>query len=150
MHRQFIALILASAIAVTGLSAVPAHADNHNFGKVLAGLTALALIGIVIDRNKNDAPPVVSQNYPKQNKPLRPRPLPRQVSRFDLPAQCLRNHEKHGGPKRLLGQRCLRNQYQFSQSLPEDCWVRFQNHQVTRAGYKPRCLRKKGYRIVRN
>ena len=60
MYRRFIAIILASAVAVTGLSSAPARADGDDVLKVLGGLAALAAIGVAIDRyddrNKKAAP----------------------------------------------------------------------------------------------
>jgi len=43
MHRKFIALILATAMAITGLSAAPARADGDT-ARIFAGLALLAII----------------------------------------------------------------------------------------------------------
>ena len=52
-HRTFISIILAAAIAVTGMTAAPARADN-DAAKVIAGVAALAIIGAVIAEERKD------------------------------------------------------------------------------------------------
>lgn len=54
MHNRFIALILASALAITGLSAPAARADPNNADKIIAGVTALAVIGALVANKDND------------------------------------------------------------------------------------------------
>lgn len=160
MHRKFIALIITTAICVTGLSAAPARADNQDAARAIVGLTALTILGLAIHnaRDKHSAP-VVSHAAPvvthppkphthSYNHTVRPRPLPQRVSRFDLPRKCLRDQRLHGGPARLLGQQCLQDNYRFSAQLPGACRVRFKSRTLTRTGYVPRCLRNRGYRIV--
>lgn len=96
MHRKFIALILTAALCITGLSVLPARADQQGTVRAITGLAALALLGLAIHhaRNKDD-PPTVSSHVPP-----RPQPAP---ARFELPRKCLRDHRLHGGPRRLLG-----------------------------------------------
>ena len=56
MYRRFIAIVLASAVAVTGLSSAPARADGDDVLKILGGLAAIAAIGAAIDKydDRND------------------------------------------------------------------------------------------------
>ncbi|HKL05514.1 MAG TPA: hypothetical protein VJ929_06860 [Roseovarius sp.] len=64
LHRQFIAAVLAAAVAVTGLTAAPARADN-DAAKVIAGVAALAIIGAAVaDANKSKRPKVIYQAPP--------------------------------------------------------------------------------------
>ena len=95
------------------------------------------------------APP---RGYPIPHRPtakLQPRPLPRHVARYDLPSKCLRVYGLRDGPKRLLNLHCLKENYRFTNSLPQACRFQFQNRYFGRTGYEPVCLRERGYRIVR-
>lgn len=149
MHRKFITLIIAAAVAVTGLAAVPAYADDRN-SHIFAGLAALTILGIAIHEMRDDDAPTVSRVDPPLHYPARPRPLPSQVSRYDLPGKCMRNLAHHGGPRRILGLQCLQNNYHFTGSLPQACRYSHQSRYSNRTGYEPLCLRERGYRIVRN
>jgi len=142
MHRKFIALILSTALAITGLSAVPARADGDT-ARLLAGLAALAFIGTAVHKKRSR--PVVSRNQP-----LSPRPLPQAVTRYDLPQHCLRRLPVHGHQRSLFGAGCLRNQYAYSDTLPRVCRLDYWDGRKSRAAYDPRCLRDRGYRFARH
>jgi hypothetical protein len=153
MHRKFIALIVSAAIGVTAASAVPARADQQDTARAITGLAALAILGLAIHkaRDKDDSPSVSSYTPPRDYAyQPRPRPVPHHAARHDLPGKCLRNHALHGGPRRLLGQQCLQTNYRHASQLPYACFVRFRGNDLTRAGYDPRCLRERGYRISLN
>lgn len=149
MHRKFIALIVSTAICITAISALPARAGNDDTAKAIAGFAALAILGLAIHnaRDRDDTPTASYTAPPPKPHTVRPRPLPQQVARYNLPAKCLRNHRLHGGPARLLGLQCLQRNYRFTSQLPQACRLRF-NGRVTRTGYEPLCLRERGYRIV--
>ncbi|MFD3190366.1 hypothetical protein ACFMPD_08845 [Sedimentitalea sp. HM32M-2] len=162
-HRKFIALIVGTAIAITGVTAVPARADQADVARVLAGLAAFAILGAAIRSSRDDNqqtvsrhPPYDYENQDYQNQDYqarnpqhrRARPLPQSVVRYDLPARCLRNHGSRGGPRRMLGMRCLQQNYRFAKALPQACRVRFETRNMVRVGYAPGCLKKRGYRIV--
>jgi len=115
MHRKFIALILATAMAITGLSAAPARADGDT-ARIFAGLALLAIIGAAIQDNANKRHNVTRQYYTQPTRQLPPR-----VSRFDLPGRCLGAYNVNGGIRRLYGAKCLRNNYRHYTSLPFAC-----------------------------
>lgn len=159
MHRKFITLIVAAAVAVTGLTA-PARADGQDVARALAGVAALAIIGKIIhDSNKDDhvvthqAQPNYNytrprhethiHNYNKQ-KPVRPN-----FSRYDLPRHCLRDYRVNRQHVRLFGANCLRKNYKYSGSLPYACQFQFNNRHGSHTGYEPLCLRERGYRTAR-
>lgn len=180
MHRKFITLIVAAAIAVTGFSG-PARAGNKDFARALAGLAALAIIGAAIhdsqdrsharDRNR-DRPrepergvrrnhgPVVSRNHtpPVYRGPeghrhgyVAPRPLPNPVARNFLPRSCIRRvNTQFGDTVRMLGRRCLNNSYSFVGRLPRHCAQRVWTPNGERRGFNVHCLKQNGYRISRN
>jgi len=67
MSGKFISLILAASLAVTGMTAVPARADDQDVARALAAIAGIAIIGAVIhDKNKSKrrpAPYVSSRSY---------------------------------------------------------------------------------------
>ncbi|MFT4959894.1 MAG: hypothetical protein ACI92Z_000971 [Paracoccaceae bacterium] len=158
MHRKFITLIIAAAIAVTGFSA-PAHAGNKDVIKALAGLAILGVIGAAIhDSNKNQ--PVVSRRntHPDYRVPphrrhgdVKPRPMPKHVSRLILPGSCLRSFEMGRGKKtRVLGRQCMHKTYGFTQNLPRACAQKIWSPKGVRRGFNVSCLKSEGYRVSRN
>ncbi|WP_319825344.1 hypothetical protein [Thalassovita sp.] len=62
MSRKFIASVLATALAITSISAVPAKAGNDDLVKFLAGATALVIIGKALD-GKGRASTRYDDNY---------------------------------------------------------------------------------------
>ena len=159
MHRKFIAFILGTAVALASAStAAPARADN-DLAKALAGIAALAILGKAISdaRDRPDVAPVPSYKAPIRgytprqiNRYTTPRPLPPQVSRFDLPARCLHSYVVPGRRNvDLFGSACLRAHYAGFNRLPGECKAVFQTNNVRRATYKPGCLQRFGYRVAR-
>lgn len=55
MSRKFIASVLAASLAVTTISAVPAKADNDALIGLLAGATALVIIGNALEDDNRDS-----------------------------------------------------------------------------------------------
>ncbi|ATF19881.1 hypothetical protein [Phaeobacter gallaeciensis] len=143
-HRKFITLIVAAAIAVTGFSTAPARADE-DVAKVLAGLAVLGIIGAIVKNNRDDD----RQQVTRPHRPHRPKPLPPRVARYDLPAQCVRYFPRYSQSRTLMGRGCLRKQYGFEHKLPRACQVTFWNGKRNRVGYRPDCLKNRGYRITR-
>ncbi|MGR3761440.1 hypothetical protein ACUXV3_15100 [Roseobacteraceae bacterium NS-SX3] len=151
-HRKFIALILAAAIAVTGFSAAPARADN-DVAKVLAGLALLGIVATAIKNRKDDGHAVSRSYQPHQpynyTPPRQPvKPLPPAVARYDLPASCLKVFPRYSRSHGLLGKGCLKKRYGHEHTLPQECRVTFWNGRRHHTGYKPGCLRHRGYRLV--
>jgi len=151
MHRKFIALILASALATTGLSAAPARADGDT-ARIFAGLAALAIIGAALERSNRHT--TVTKQYIQPSHPLPPRslptrPLPSQVTRRDLPQACLHRRSVNGQQRNLFNSRCLQKNYAHSSSLPYACQLGYWDGRRNRIGYEPLCLREHGYRTAR-
>ncbi len=159
MHKKFIALIIASAVAITGISASKARAADT--GDIIGGLAAIALIGAAVkhfsDESRKNS---VTHNYnhvykaPKQpvytkpkHRPHPVRPLPERVARYSLPQQCLRTYKAYSQKRPLLGTYCLSKHYKYSNSLPHQCKVGFWNGNKVKRAYEPACLRQKGYRV---
>ncbi len=147
MHRKFIALILATSVAVTGLSAAPAHADGKT-ARIFAGLAALAILGAVINdsNRRHNVNRYQTQPYPKPQPQPKPLP-PRNNSRY-LPQACLSNHNVNGQYRRLFGAACLKRHYVKPNTLPYACQLGYWDGRKNRTGYEPKCLRERGYRFA--
>lgn len=142
MHRKFIALIIASAIAITAGDLRTARAaDADDIAKWVAGLTALAIIGKVVSDNDDN------RSHRKQT---RPRKQPHR-QRHLLPAKCRRVGDLQGQRIRGLAAGCLRRNGVDVQALPRACVVRFRDRSRNRrmALFTGRCLRERGYRLAR-
>lgn len=142
-HRHFIAAVLAAAIAVTGLTAAPARADN-DAAKVIAGVAALAVLGAVVaDARKSDRPKVIytaPRSYGHTGHYTRHKHRGHhRVNRFHRQNDGYyhaKRHNRHGGviPQRARGKRI---------ALPHACIVR---NTGGRAVYSARCLERRGFR----
>ena len=148
MHRKFIAAVLAASVAITGFSAAPARADE-DVAKFIAGMVALGLIGAAINDAKDDdrkkRKVVRDHSGYKHVSPVRPKP--HSVRRYDLPGHCLRNARLRGEHRRVLSKNCLQRNYHYTRSLPERCEVIYERKDRYREGFRPRCLRRHGYRL---
>lgn len=160
MHRKFIALIVATAIAITGVSASQARAADT--GDIIGGLAALAIIGAAVNHyqkqnrkqvevSRHQYKPKPQYVYPRAKKPVKKhhvRPLPKRVARYDLPQRCLRTFDAYSKKRPLLGPNCLKRHYKYANNLPYQCKVGFWNGKTVKRAYEPTCLRQKGYRVV--
>ncbi|NOE28042.1 hypothetical protein [Ruegeria sp. HKCCD6157] len=150
MHRKFIAFIVATAVAITGVSATQARAADAK--DILGGLAAIALIGAGVhyyNKEKKKDRATRQQTYtPAPYTPQPVRPLPPRVARYDLPQRCLRTFNGYSQDHPLLGPKCLKKHYKHANSLPQECKVGFWNGQKVKRAYEPACLRQKGYRVV--
>lgn len=162
IHRQFIATIAAVAIAITGFSAAPARAGNDELATALAVILGLAVVGTAINKRNDDRKarqPVYQQPQKPRAQPrhvqpqrghIQPRPLPRQVNRKLLPQRCLFNLQTERGRNiQGFGQRCLNRNYQFTNSLPQQCSRRVWTRNGWGYAYGARCLDKFGYQLAR-
>ncbi|MCE8512614.1 hypothetical protein KBY24_09865 [Ruegeria pomeroyi] len=155
MHRKFIALVLSTAIAVTGVSVSQARAaDAHD---ILGGLAAIAILGAAVhhydkkkDRRRQQEHATRNQHnpYPTHDPHRRAKPLPTDVARYNLPSRCLREADGYRGHGPVLGARCLTRHYGHANSLPQQCKVSYWNGERTRNAYEPNCLRQFGYRVA--
>lgn len=161
MHRKFIAIILASALAITGLSVRTAEAGkSDDIAKWTAGFATLAIIGAAIF-NQNDRKskpreqhgPV--QNYHRQYSNQGHGQLTREKRRtrhsHALPGQCRTAATLQGHKLRGFSARCLLRNNVDVRALPRQCVVRFRerssNQPVTL--FTSSCLHQHGYRVAR-
>lgn len=153
MHRTFMALIVAAALVITGLTAAPARADNEDVAKIIAGAAALAILGAAIsDRRKDLA--LTRHRYHGHD---------RFAYRRHLPNTCHVRLRTANGLLRGFGRRCLRHNYPGFRSLPRACafrtysgqrhhgHIRGDHHghgQRGRVVYDGRCLYRHGYAMA--
>lgn len=161
-HRTFISLILAGAIAVTGITAAPARAGDDDIAKWIAGAAALAIIGAAIADNDRSKKKVVTRNYYKQydhghrhgnlghsKKRHKRYPGFTRGDQFKLPSQCRRDVQTRRGYIKGFGRRCLLNNYGHYNSLPHQCAVKTRDYSgKRRVIYSGRCLGQYGYRVA--
>lgn len=159
MHRKFIALIVTTAILITGFSAAPARAGDAE--KLLGGLAALALVGVAVhqyekkkDRRREQQHVTRQDHNPHRYQPNRNgdryRPLPPRVARYDLPGKCLTPAKGYAGDYPLLKPLCLKKHYRHTENLPQTCKISYWNGERRKQAFEPRCLRQHGYRVVHN
>jgi MYXO-CTERM domain-containing protein len=149
-HRKFIAVILATALAITGVSSTPVQAGD-NTGKIVAGLAVLGVLGAALHRHntrdRRRSQEVVTRPHRPTPGP-QPRPLPPRLGRYDLPAQCVKYFPNFRDGRSLVARGCLKRNYGSVHALPQSCKVTFWNGNKNRTAYKPRCLKNHGYRLV--
>jgi hypothetical protein len=160
MSRKFIASILAVSIAVTGLTAAPAKADNEDLFRFLAGATALVIIGKALDKDSSASTTREIHVRPghghggyrgPHDRRYDPRPArDSRTHRYTLPGQCRNSFWTPDGKQRYMDNRCLHKNYGYTQDLPKRCEITFYDKNVRKRGYSIRCLKDNGYRIARN
>lgn len=142
MPRQFIASVLIAALAAMSLTASPAAAhDRGRFVKVLAGATALVIIGKAIEESTHSRTRVI---VPSGGGHVGPG----YVVRKSLPSGCIRTYIGRKGHVRLFSSHCLSTHFAHFNSLPGACARKVRTHDGLRWGYRPACLRKHGYRAA--
>lgn len=150
MSRKFIASIVAAAITVTAVSSAPARADD-DLVKIIIGAAAIYALSQTLDNDRPRYGTVSRERPPVAYRPdLTPRPLPDRARKAKpIPARCLKYVEsRKGNTVRLLGQRCLNRHYRHVHRLPERCQAKVRTYNGVRYGYKPRCVRKHGFRLA--
>lgn len=153
IQRSFIATVAAVAIAITGISAVPARADDRDVAKALAIVLGLAVVGTAISK-RNDDKKAHKKVYTQKAQPRvhkrHAKPTHRRVNRKLLPQQCLHNLRTDRGKSiQAFGQRCLSRNYAFTDSLPRQCERRVRTRNGAGYAYGARCLDRQGYQLAR-
>ena len=143
-----------TALSLTIATVAPAQAQGlsrDDTGKLLIGLTALAVLGAAINNNDRDKEPA-TQVHDRDQWSQQGRGnghgwgnLNHQNNRRVLPGECLRGIETRFGTQRMFVQRCLERNYRQVNSLPARCAVRVYSNDGPRQGFDPLCLREEGY-----
>lgn len=163
MTRKFIAAVAGAALVVTAIGAAPARADE-NLARALAAIVGVAIVGKVISDRLDHDDRVVSRNrhddhnmyWQHDRNPAAsgirragPRPPQRHARRYLLPGDCLHSWTSRGERHRVFGKRCLKRNYEYTDSLPRRCEVTIRVNNKKRRGYDARCLRRAGYQLAR-
>ena len=133
--------VLSLTLALTALSPTTAAAQVSD-EDAIAGILALLFIGAAVhhSRNSNDrlAPAVEPTRQPRNWRVL--------------PEECLRSVDtRRGNSVRMFTQRCLTNNYNFTNRLPQECHVRVRtDNGQRRQGYSAQCMRNAGFRTNRH
>ena len=164
MYKTLVAL--ATSVSILGAAALPVAAESpfiqpysggasrFNVGteEVIGGLLALGILAAIIDGQRDREPDVVYKTPPRQQyvNPVRPiKPVaPKAANRRVLPGNCFRVIERGSATLNVLGQRCLNRNYKHAGSLPRTCLTRVQTKNGVYAGYRPSCLRDRGYTLA--
>jgi hypothetical protein len=133
--------VLSLTLALTALSPTTAAAQVSD-EDAIAGILALLFIGAAVhhSRKNNDRPaPAVEPTRQPRNWRV-------------LPAECLRSIDtRRGNSVRMFTQRCLTNNYNFTNRLPQECHVRVRtDNGQRRQGYSAQCMRNAGFRTNRH
>ncbi|AGI70055.1 hypothetical protein OAN307_c47090 [Octadecabacter antarcticus 307] len=133
--------VLSIVLALTAITPTTASAQISD-EDAIAGILALLFISAVVhhSRNRNDRSAHV------------PEPVPQPRNWQVLPADCLRSIDtRRGNTVRMFTQRCLTNNYRFTNRLPQACHVRVRTENgQRRQGYRARCMRNAGFRTNRH
>jgi len=149
--RTLIAPVVIAALAVTGVTAVEARAENNDLAKLLIGAV---VVGAVVNAIDNNNKATVSQASDRSGYAGRVvegsdrygRDHGRQDYRRALNSECLATYRSRHGDRQLYDGWCLMRSNVKLHELPKSCAVRV----VVRGGknrvaYDPRCLTREGY-----
>ncbi|MEM7472874.1 MAG: hypothetical protein AAF340_16100 [Pseudomonadota bacterium] len=143
MKKQFIAMVLSSALAATSLTATPARADEDVF-KVLGGLVVLGILANQIEKNKErNVARQPARNSTVYTQRIGP-PVTRRAAKL-APSRCVREQWTHRGTREVYGARCM--QSHAKAQLPQNCLRQNKTNSGPRYFYAPRCLRQNGWRL---
>lgn len=160
MHRKYIALIFATALAITSFDTRTAHAaSDDDIARWIAGIAALAIIGAAVsDRNDNRSNRKVthgsrhsnakSHNWARHGNVTRHKQTKR--NRYALPAKCRVAGNLQGHTVRGFSARCLQRNNVNVQALPRHCALRYRDRNKPVTVFTGRCLRQQGYTVARH
>lgn len=171
MFRTLTASVLAGIMALTPMTAKPAHAIDRELGTFLAGVGTLVIIGSLLDGRGHASvtthppvthpypvyphpqPPVYPHRpvYPQPHRPVitPPPPPDRPIVRrhhLVLPPACLKSIQTHSSRFEYVERRCLAERVPAI-SLPNSCLRRVDGRNRDFTAYSAQCLRRSGYSI---
>lgn len=150
MFKPLIAGVTALSLVFATAAPVQANGlDREDAGKLLIGLTALAVLGAALDNNSSQR-----ESAPQTQVRDRDNRHPQgwnghRQNRMTLPGDCLRGVQTRFGTQRMFIRQCLTRNDVRLRDLPRRCEVRAYTNDGPRNGYDPLCMREAGYRIDR-
>ncbi len=127
---RFTATLAAAAIALTGLTATPAAAQDRDLARFLAGAALVAIIATAASRNRAEAE--------------RPRHDRRYDNRYDDRYDSRRENRYDNRKDRRYGQPPYGNAWGRRAVLPASCAIEVRNRGRNEMLYNPRCLERAG------
>lgn len=168
MRNALIAGLVAAALSLANPAAAQTAQANSNddIGKLIVGLTFLALVGTALSK-KDDAPPApeVADNddhrdwdrrsdhggndrHDRDNNGRWTDNHPSELTRA-LPAQCLQGVPTYHGPVSIYTSECLQqNRVQITR-LPGNCARQVRGVRDEHYGFDPDCLSNYGFNMLR-
>jgi hypothetical protein len=137
---RFTGLLAAAAIALTGLSAQPAAAQDRDLARFLAGAALVAIIATAASRNRAEAEaPRYGQRYGQHQRGHA------WGRRAVLPASCSIQVRNRGRNELLYNQRCLERA--GFHRLPRQCERELRTNRGSRTVLSGACLQQAGFRV---
>ena len=143
MFKTVAAAALSGILALGALTAAgPAHADNNDFGRIVGGIAALAILGAAIDA-AND-----NNNHPSRGLTvINPghAPVRGHTNVVRLPSQCRHVFHTQHGPRAFFARHCTRTHFARPHLLPGNCLRQIRLSHGPRAFYAGPCMRRAGF-----
>lgn len=138
---RFTATLAAAAIALTGLTAQPAAAQDRDLARFLAGAALVAIIATAASRNRTEAEaPRYDRLYGQHQ---RGNAWGRRAA--VLPASCSIQVRNRGRNELLYNPRCLERA--GIHRLPRQCERELRTNRGSRTVLSGACLQQAGYRV---
>ncbi|SLN68909.1 hypothetical protein AQS8620_03265 [Aquimixticola soesokkakensis] len=155
---RFVAGLVAFSMAMSGLAATPARADEADVVKALGGLLTLYVIGKAVSDSKKSAskPDPVKPKPPSRDDDRWPRDGQRddRANNWDIPASCLLSvnnmQARHwNAPQRtVVDAHCLTSQRRSAHPLPVACEDTLRDSRGRHDIYDLGCLNNYGYSVT--
>jgi len=139
-------LSLSLALSGVMVSVTPAQADNENLRRFIGGVAAIALLGAIIENQRDRrsyapvAPRRVAPHVPR-GAVQQPRHVPHQLV---APSRCYNSFQGPHGVFRGFGAGCMQSSAYYSQ-LPSACLQRVFTNRGWRNVYDAQCLYNRGW-----
>ena len=133
MQRYLIHATAAAALLLASLAAAPAKANDDLF-RIIAGVTAIAIIGSALSNDARARPHHSTRHDPHFNQRGA-------RGHAAVPAQCVRTHYRHGRAVRVVDERCAQR---FSRQAAASCMVTRWDRGQRVSYYDRRCLQRHG------
>jgi hypothetical protein len=162
MLRKLTTLTAAAALAISGLTAIPAQAKNKDLGKVLAGAAALFIIAKAIEADKKSRAEVKRQrqedawyDYEAAERAALEQRLAEERARngitapadLVIPGTCAFDINGAYGAETVAGADCLNLNYAYASSLPATCSKSIETRNGLRLVYDLDCLERAGFPV---
>ena len=139
-------LSLSLALGGVMVSVTPAQADNENLRRFIGGVAAIALLGTIIENQRDrrtyvPATPYRTAPHVPHGVVQQPRHVPHQLV---APSRCYNSFQGPHGAFRGFGAGCMQSSAYYSQ-LPSACLERVFTNRGWRNVYDAQCLYRRGW-----